>query len=324
MVANALIQVEGLRKGFPVNEGTMFAPRRTWLWAVDGISFTVSAGETLGVVGESGCGKTTTAMMLLALEQPTEGRILYDGHDLAKLDREAFRRYRASVQAVLQDPWSSLSPRRRTRDIIAEPLLVQKKLSRAERLERVNELLQEVGLRPAHANLFPHEFSGGQRQRICIARALSVDPRLVVLDEPVSALDVSVQAQIINLLKDMQERTGVSYLLISHSLTTVRYLCTRVVVMYLGQIVEQAAADALFKEPLHPYTQALMAAGKPLPPGDDGLVNVEGEVPSPTAMPPGCRFHTRCPHAFARCREDQPALREVAPGRQVRCHLFDA
>ncbi len=321
MTAPSVLRVEGLRKGFPFRQGTAFAPRRGRLWAVDGVSFSVAAGETLGIVGESGCGKTTLAMMLLGLEEASEGAVLYKERDLAGFGREEARAYRAAVQAVFQDPWSSLSPRQRVGDIVAEPLLVQGRLNRAERAERVGRLLQSVGLLPGHAELYPHEFSGGQRQRICIARALSVDPELIVLDEPLSALDVSVQAQIINLLTDVQERTGVSYVLISHSLATVRYLCSRVAVMYLGQIVELAPGRDLFREPRHPYTRALIAASRPLAGDDADQPVVSGEVPSPANPPPGCRFHTRCPLAVARCGTEPPALREVAPGHTVRCHL---
>lgn len=324
MTQAAVIRVENLRKAFPIKQGTAFAPRRGWLWAVDGVSFSVAPGETFGIVGESGCGKSTLAMMLLGLESSTEGKVVYKDRDLAGLGKEETKVYRAAVQAVFQDPWSSMSPRQRIGDIIAEPMLVQGRLSRAERDERVERLLQSVGLQPSHANLYPHEFSGGQRQRICIARALSVDPEMIVLDEPLSALDVSVQAQIINLLKEVQERTGVSYLLISHSLSTVRYLCTRVAVMYLGQIVELAPARMLFESPLHPYTQALIAATQPLAPRDEDGPAVTGEVPSPANPPSGCRFHTRCGKAFTPCSTVPPSLREVRPGHFVRCHLHDA
>jgi oligopeptide transport system ATP-binding protein len=319
----SLLDIHALRVGFTVREpGVLFTQERR-LWAVDGVDLTVTAGETLGLVGESGCGKTTLAMAVLGLEAPSAGQVLFEGADIAKFDRTAMKRYRAAVQAVLQDPWSSLSPRSRVGDIIAEPMVVNGRLSAAERSRRVSQLLEEVGLDPSQAALHPHEFSGGQRQRLCIARALSVEPRLIVLDEPVSALDVSVQAQIINLLKDVQSRTGVSYLLISHSLATVHYLCTRVAVMYLGQIVELAPADALFSGPLHPYTRLLIEAGRWRAGDELDEQNISSEMPSPTAPPPGCRFNTRCPCVMPRCRTEPPRLRALAPDHLVRCHLYD-
>jgi len=322
-MSEPLVELRDLRISFSVKTaGMMFAGRQT-LWAVDGVDLSVAAGETLGLVGESGCGKTTLAMALLGLERPTDGQVLFEGKDIAAFDRSQMKGFRAAVQAVLQDPWSSLSPRSRVGSIIAEPMLVHGGRSAAERAQRVAHLLQEVGLEPWQADLFPHEFSGGQRQRICIARALSVEPRLIVLDEPVSALDVSVQAQIINLLKDVQVRTGVSYVLISHSLATVRFLCARVAVMYLGQIVELAPADELFTAPLHPYTQLLMAAARPLARHEVGDEEALTEMPSPTALPPGCRFNTRCSHVMPRCRSEAPQLRAIASGHFVRCHLYD-
>ncbi|MGE0154263.1 MAG: ABC transporter ATP-binding protein [Reyranellaceae bacterium] len=318
-----LIELRGLRISFAVKTaGMMFAGRQT-LWAVDGVDLSVAAGETLGLVGESGCGKTTLAMALLGLERPTAGQVLFEGQDIATFDRARMKRFRAAVQAVLQDPWSSLSPRSRVGSLIAEPMLVHGRLSAAARAQRVARLLEEVGLQPWQADLFPHEFSGGQRQRLCIARALSVEPRLIVLDEPVSALDVSVQAQIINLLKDVQDRTGVSYVLISHSLATVRFLCARVAVMYLGQIVELAPTDALFTAPLHPYTQLLMAAARSQARHEADEDEALAEIPSPTELPPGCRFNTRCSRAMARCRSEAPQLRRLAPDHFVRCHLYD-
>ena len=319
-----LLALEAVRKRYRIQSGSWLARTKADLWAVDGISFTVDSGETLGIVGESGCGKTTTAKMALRLELPTEGRILFDGADLSTLEGPALRAYRASVQAVFQDPWSSLNPRMRIGDIIAEPLRVNAGLSKAALAARVAELLVQVGLEPWQARLYPHEFSGGQRQRITIARAISLSPRLVVLDEPVSALDVSVQAQIMNLLRDLQDQLGLAFLLIAHSLGTVRYLCHRVVVMYLGQIVESADARALFETPKHPYSQALIAAALPGRPGDgaDDFPAIEGEVPSPAAPPPGCRFHTRCPHVMPVCRTTAPTETAIGPGHGVRCHLY--
>jgi oligopeptide/dipeptide ABC transporter ATP-binding protein len=322
-MSEPLLDIRALRVGFTVREpGLVFAQKRK-LWAVDSVDLAVAAGETLGLVGESGSGKTTLAMTVLGLEEPSAGQVLFDGADIAKFDRMAIKRYRAAVQAVLQDPWSSLSPRSRVGNIIAEPMVVSGRLTAAERSGRVSRLLREVGLDPSHAALHPHEFSGGQRQRICVARALSVEPRLIVLDEPVSALDVSVQAQIINLLKDVQSRTGVSYLLISHSLATIHYLSTRVAVMYFGQIVELAPADALFSGPLHPYTKLLIKAGRWRSDHESDEADISSEMPSPSAPPAGCRFNTRCPRVMPRCRTEQPRLRALDQDHLVRCHLYD-
>jgi oligopeptide/dipeptide ABC transporter ATP-binding protein len=318
-----LIEVDRLSKHFSIRQRSFFGRRRKTLRAVDDVSFSIERGDTLGLVGESGCGKTTTAMMLLRLEMPTSGQIRYEGSNLAQIRGPELRRYRAAVQAVLQDPWSSLSPRLKVGSIIAEPLLVHTDLDRTRRRDRVAALLQEVGLHPWQMDLYPHEFSGGQRQRICIARALSLQPRLIVLDEPVSALDVSVQAQVMNLLKEIQQRAGLSYLLISHNLGTVRYLCSHVAVMYLGQIVEIASAKTVLDHPLHPYTKALIAASR-ITRDDDATGAVpEEEMPSPTDMPPGCRFHTRCPAAMPHCRTVAPILREAGDGHRVSCHLYD-
>jgi len=292
--------------------------------AVDDVSFRIGSGETFSMVGESGCGKSTTARLLLQLERPTAGGIYFQGQDLTRLDENGLSAYRAAVQAVFQDPWSSLNPRMRAGDSIAEPLVLNTTLSRHERAGRVAELLAAVGLDSAIAGNFPHEFSGGQRQRIAVARALALNPRLIVLDEPVSALDVSIRAQIMNLLKDLQGRFGMSYMLIAHNLATVRYLSHRVAVMYLGQIVEEAGTSTLFTAPRHPYTRALISAALPVRPnsGQERIV-LPGEVPSPTAPPSGCRFHTRCPVAFERCPVEVPRLREVGvAGHRVACHLY--
>ncbi len=323
MEADVLLKAERLAKHFPVTEGLVLMKTIGWVRAVDGVSFEARRGQTLALVGESGCGKTTTAKLALRLEAPTSGSIEIEGRDVHALKGRELREFRASVQAVFQDPWSSLSPRMRVRDIIAEPLVVNKRVGKREARERVAELLADVGLRPEQADLFPHEFSGGQRQRVAIAAALSVSPQLIVLDEPVSALDVSVQAQILNLLRDLQERRGVSYLMVSHNLATVRYLAHEVAVMYLGEIVERAETDALFERPLHPYTQALFSAALPARPGarrDDEII-LQGEVPSPLNPPSGCRFHPRCPFAMPVCAETAPEWEEAAPGRFVACHL---
>ncbi len=323
MEADVLLKAERLAKHFPVTEGLVLMKTIGWVRAVDGVSFEARRGQTLALVGESGCGKTTTAKLALRLETPTSGSIEIEGRDVHALKGRELREFRASVQAVFQDPWSSLSPRMRVRDIIAEPLVVNKRVGKRKARERVAELLADVGLRPEQADLFPHEFSGGQRQRVAIAAALSVSPQLIVLDEPVSALDVSVQAQILNLLRDLQERRGVSYLMVSHNLATVRYLAHEVAVMYLGEIVERAETDALFERPLHPYTQALFSAALPARPGarrDDEII-LQGEVPSPLNPPSGCRFHPRCPFAMPVCAETAPEWKEAAPGRFVACHL---
>ncbi len=319
-----LLELRDVRKAYRVDRGGWIGRRPSQLWALDGISLAIAPGETLGVVGESGCGKTTTAKLVLRMEQPTQGAINFDGADVPSLHGEALRRYRASVQAVFQDPWSSLNPRMRIGNSIAEPLRANTSMSRKEIAERVGVLLRQVGLHDWQARLYPHEFSGGQRQRITLARAMALQPRLLVLDEPVSALDVSVQAQIMNLLKDLQDRQGMAYLLIAHHLGTVRYLCHRVVVMYLGQIVEEASARALFETPRHPYTQALISAALPGRPGEteEDFPALEGEVPSPADPPSGCRFHTRCPHVMDVCRETSPKARLVGEGQTVRCHLY--
>ncbi|CAI8012935.1 Glutathione import ATP-binding protein GsiA [Geodia barretti] len=318
-----LLEAEGLKKYFPVTKGLLISKVTGWIKAVDGVSFQVRAGETLGIVGESGCGKSTTAKMLLMLEEPTEGTIRYQGQEIRNASSEQRRAYRSSVQAVFQDPWSSLNPRMRVRDLIAEPMVINLNLSRREMQDRVTKLLGDVGLSNYHANLYPHEFSGGQRQRLAIARALSVEPRVIVLDEPVSALDVSIRAQIMNLLKDLQEEYNVSYLLIAHHLATVRYMCDWVAVMYLGQIVEFGPTKELFQNASHPYTKALMNAALPSHPDiEQEEMILTGEVPSPLNPPEGCRFHPRCPFVMERCSRDIPEVTELAPGHVVSCHLY--
>ncbi len=318
-----LLEIEGLTKHFPVT--TALFPRRkiAWVKAVDGIDFAVGTGETLGVIGESGCGKTTTSKLILLQETPTAGAIRFDGQDIAGLAGPDLMRYRREVQVVFQDPYSSLSPRMRVAEIIAEPLQIHTGLSRDEQHDRVAEVLDLVGLRPEVAQLFPHEFSGGQRQRIAIARALVTNTRLIVLDEPVSALDVSIRAQIMNQLEELQQRLGVSYLFIGHDLATVAHISHRIAVMYLGQIVELAEAMELCNKPLHPYTQALFTAALPAHPDEKReRLAIAGEVPSALDPPSGCRFHPRCPQAMARCSVEAPTRKEVAPGHSVSCHLY--
>ncbi len=322
-----LLQVRGLKKHFPISRGLLFARNTVFLKAVDGINFDIESGMTYGLVGESGCGKTTTSKMILLLEEPTAGNILFEGENVverSKKDRAWRRKYKSSVQAVFQDPWASLNPRMRVGSIIAEPLEVNTTMTKQQIKSRVAELLEEVGLQPYQSNLYPHEFSGGQRQRIGVARALALNPSIVVLDEPVSALDVSIRAQIMNLLRDLQQQHKLSYLLIAHHLATVRYMCDKVGVMYLGRIVEEADTEELFNNPLHPYTKALMSAALPSHPDiQREEIILTGEVPSPVNPPSGCHFHTRCPSRFEPCADKEPQVIEPVPGHKVVCHLYD-
>jgi oligopeptide/dipeptide ABC transporter ATP-binding protein len=316
-----LLEVSGLTKHFPVRAG-MLGLSAGLVRAVDAVSFTLEVGATLGLVGESGCGKTTTSKLILGLESPTAGEIRFAGENIRTQGTEKRRRYRRSVQAVFQDPYASLDPRMRVGSIIAEPLVINEPSDAAGRRHRVGELLDLVGLPARAAGLFPHEFSGGQRQRIAIARALALSPKLIVLDEPVSALDVSIRAQILNLLRDLQTRLGVSYLFISHDLAAVAHMSHTIAVMYLGKIVELGDAAAIALEPKHPYTKALFAAALPID-FDTKTEDVvlSGEVPSPLKPPSGCRFHTRCPYVLPRCATDEPPLRSES-GRLVACHLY--
>jgi oligopeptide/dipeptide ABC transporter ATP-binding protein len=322
MTGEPLLRVERLHKHYPFTKGVLFAKTLGHVKAVDGVSFTIAAGETLGLVGESGCGKTTTSRLILNLEQPTGGQVLLQGQPIHGLQGEALRTYRALVQAVFQDPWSSLNPRMTVGRTIAESLIVTRWGSRERIRDRVRELLHQVGLRPEQAAQYPHEFSGGQRQRIALASALASQPRLIVLDEPVSALDVSIRAQMMNLLKDIQARDNVAYLLVAHDLATVRHMTDQTAVMYLGRIVEYAPTRTLFDDVRHPYTKALFSAVLPPRPDRHGEeIVLAGEVPSPLNPPNGCRFHTRCPFAMERCAREEPVLRAVTPGHLVACHL---
>ncbi len=321
--AAPVIEVEDLKKHFPVKKGLL---RRTvgQVLALDGVSFAIGRGETLGLVGESGCGKSTLARTVLRLIEPTAGAIKVGGRDITHLRKRELRPYRREMQIIFQDPFSSLNPRMSAGDIVGEPLQIHG-MAPQQRRQRVAELFELVGLAPAQMASFPHQFSGGQRQRICIARALALDPKLIVADEPVSALDVSIRAQVINLMMDLQRQKHLSYLFIAHDLAVVEHISRRIAVMYLGKIVEYADKKTLFLEPLHPYTEALLSAVPvPNPKLRRAKRILPGDVPSPMHPPPGCPFHTRCPYVEPRCRVEVPALREVRPGHWVSCHLARA
>jgi len=317
-----LLKIRNLKKYFQVGS-SLFGRNKLFLKAVDGVNFEIKQGETYGLVGESGCGKTTTAKMILRLEEPTEGSFDFKGNDALTMNKELVRDYKSSVQAVFQDPWASLNPRMRVGGIIAEPLEVNSVMTKTDISDRVGDLLEEVGLQRYQSNLFPHEFSGGQRQRIGVARALALNPDLIVLDEPVSALDVSIRAQIMNLLEDLQDEHGLTYLLIAHHLATVRYMCDKVGVMYLGRIVEEAPTEELFDNPLHPYTRALMSAALPSHPDiEREEIILTGEVPSPVDPPAGCHFHPRCPSRFEPCEDISPVETRPVEDHRVVCHLY--
>jgi oligopeptide transport system ATP-binding protein len=318
-----LLEVRGLKMHFPITEGIIASRKIGEVKAVDGVNLTIRRGETLGLVGESGCGKTTMGRCILRLETPTEGAILYDGIDIAGLNRKALVSLRRRIQVIFQDPYSSLNPRQKVGSILAEPMKVHGLEPDGKKREaKVRELLSVCGLNPNFADRYPHEMSGGQRQRVGIARALAVDPEFIVCDEAVSALDVSIQAQIINLLEDLREKFNLTYLFIAHDLSVVRHLCQRVAVMYLGHVVELASCDEVFDNPLHPYTKALLAAvpvPDPTVEADRTFQPLMGEVPSPINPPPGCVFHPRCPIAVGSCRQEIPELRELRPGHWVAC-----
>jgi len=318
-----VLEVAGLKNHFPIKKGLL---RRNagYVYAVDGVDFSIAEGETLGLVGESGCGKSTVARTVLRLVEPTAGSIKLNGCDITHLGKAAMRPHRREMQIIFQDPFASLDPRMSAGDIVGEPMLVHRVARGKDLAERVAALFQQVGLRPAQMRVFPHEFSGGQRQRICIARALALNPKLIVGDEPVSALDVSIQAQVINLMVDLQQEKRLSYLFIAHDLAVVEHISHRIAVMYLGKIVESADKKTLFSRPLHPYTEALLSAVPiPDPKIKRKKLILQGDVPSPVNPPPGCAFHTRCPYVMARCKQEAPRLVELAPGNFVACHLHE-
>ena len=318
---NVLLQVTDLRKYFPVRRGLM-ATVRGHVKAVDGVSFEIRRGETLGLVGESGCGKTTTGRSILRLIEPTGGEVLFNGSPVLHLADEELRKIRKQMQIIFQDPYGSLNPRMTVGGIVMEGLIAHGMYSRAERIERAQALLARVGLDPEHFYRYPHEFSGGQRQRIGLARALAVEPQFIVCDEPVSALDVSIQAQIINLLSDLKREFGLSYLFIAHDLSVVEHISDRVAVMYLGKIVEQTTSEELFRNPLHPYTKVLLASVPSLETREEKRHVIEGDIPSPLHPPPGCPFHPRCPEAMDICRTEVPTTIQHADGHSVACHLY--
>jgi oligopeptide transport system ATP-binding protein len=323
LVKEPLVQVEDLKMRFPIYSGVL--RRHTGdVKAVDGVSFSIQPGETLGLVGESGCGKSTVGRALLRLYEPTAGRVIIEGEDIATLDAETLRKKRPSMQMVFQDPQASLNPRMTLSAIISEPMVEHSTMSADERQARVFELMDAVGLNRRFANRYPHEFSGGQRQRIGIARALALNPKFIVCDEPIAALDVSIQAQVVNLLEDLQDKLGLTYLFISHDLSMVRHIADRVAVMYLGRIAELSPRDALYAQPLHPYAEALLSAVNEPDPNRARRERIilTGDVPSPANPPKGCTFCTRCPKVMDICRQDRPELAEVQPGRFVACHLY--
>ena len=324
-MSEPLVEVRDLVKHFPITRGIVFQHQVAAVHAVDGVSFDVMRGESLGIVGETGCGKTTTARLLVRLLEPTSGTIKFEGKEIASMSRREFKPYRRDIQMIFQDPYSLLNPRKTVGSIISEPFKIHGlKEGKGERKRAVQELMEQVGLNPEHFNRYPHEFSGGQRQRIGVARALALQPKLIIADEPVSALDVSIQAQILNLLRDLQRDLGLTLVMIAHDLSVVRHMCDRVAVMYLGKVVEVADSDTLYKHPRHPYTGALLSA-VPVPDPDLAAARRRqvpgGDVPSPTNPPPACRFHPRCPKVQDLCRQDEPLLEPKEGGGLAACHF---
>ncbi|MDO4721223.1 MAG: ABC transporter ATP-binding protein [Peptostreptococcaceae bacterium] len=322
--AETLIEVKNLKKYFPVSQG--FFGKTSYVQAVDDVSFAIKKGETLGLVGESGCGKSTTGRTIIRLYDPTAGEIIFKGTELGRLSPAQMKPYRKDIQMIFQDPYASLNARMTVGDIVGEAFDIHGLFSGKERLEKIHELLHDVGLNPDHAARYPHEFSGGQRQRIGIARALAVNPDFIICDEPISALDVSIQAQVVNMLEDLQGERGLTYLFIAHDLSMVKHISNRIGVMYLGKLVELAESDALYDSPQHPYTQALLSAipvPDPKTSRESRRIILQGDVPSPLNPPSGCHFRTRCRHVMDICREQEPQFREIAPGRMCACHLHD-
>jgi len=320
-MGESLLEVRGLKKYFPLQKG--WRRERTYVRAVDGIDLSIYRGEVLGLVGESGCGKTTVGRLILKLIEPTEGEILFEGKNLSSLEKKEIHSLRRSLQIIFQDPFASLNPRMTVAEIVGRPMEIHGLVDRSRRDEKVAQLLESVGLQREHLYRYPHEFSGGQRQRIGIARALATQPKLIVADEPTSALDVSVQAQILNLMKELKEAFGLTYLFISHNMGVIRHLSDRVAVMYLGKVVEMGKKKDLFQSPMHPYTRALLAAVPTLDPKRKREeIILEGDVPSPIHPPRGCRFHPRCRYAFPRCSEEEPLFHSVEEGRSIACHLY--
>lgn len=322
--AQTLIEIKNLKKYFPVNQG--FFGKTAYVQAVDDVSFSIRKGETLGLVGESGCGKSTTGRTIIRLYDPTAGEIIFKGTELGRLSQSQMKPYRKNIQMIFQDPYASLNARMTVGDIVGEAFDIHGIVSGKERLERIHELLHDVGLNPDHATRYPHEFSGGQRQRIGIARALAVDPDFIICDEPISALDVSIQAQVVNMLEDLQAERGLTYLFIAHDLSMVKHISDRIGVMYLGKLVELALSDELYASPQHPYTQALLSAipvPDPKMSKESQRIILTGDVPSPLKPPSGCRFRTRCQYVMPICEEQEPEFREISPGHMCACHLHN-
>lgn len=315
---NVLVRLEGVKQYFTIKKNR---GQKATLYAVDGVDLVIRKGETVGLVGESGCGKSTLGKTILGLHKPTEGKVIFEGEDISRLRGEALKSFHCKAQMIFQDPSSCLNPRRRVEDILMEPFIIHKLLTPEQRKTRVRALCDMVGLSRAYLDRYPHEMSGGQKQRIGIARALALEPKIIVCDEPVSALDVSIQAQVINLLQDLQKQLDLAYLFISHNLSVVKHICSRIGVMYLGKLVELAPAEEIYENTLHPYTQALISAIPVIGGDGSGREILTGDLPSPTAPPPGCAFHVRCPRAMEVCGSKTPELREVSPGHIVSCHL---